>query len=71
MLEGAFKHQDNKGNSGTIGPGDLQWMTAGRGIVHSEMPVTDKNNAGLQLWISLASTKKMIDPGYQGKFSQR
>lgn len=41
MLEGAFHHEDNKGHAGTIGVGDLQWMTAGRGIVHSEMPATD------------------------------
>ena len=59
MLEGAFKHEDNKGHSGMIGVGDLQWMTAGRGIVHSEMPATDGVNVGLQLWVNLAAKHKM------------
>lgn len=65
MLEGAFKHEDNKGHSGTIGVGDLQWMTAGRGIVHSEMPATDNVNVGLQLWVNLAAKDKMTKPEYQ------
>lgn len=69
MLEGAFKHQDNKGHAGTIGTGDIQWMTAGRGIVHSEMPVSDGDNVGLQLWVNLAASHKMTKPQYQGKFS--
>lgn len=68
MLEGAFRHEDNKGHAGTIGVGDLQWMTAGRGIVHSEMPATDGRNVGLQLWVNLAAAKKMTKPQYQGKF---
>ena len=68
MLEGAFKHADNKGNSGIINPGDIQWMTAGRGIVHSEMPATDGNNIGMQLWVNLAKKSKMTKPQYQGKF---
>eukprot|EP00178_Gracilaria_changii_P001985 TRINITY_DN128_c0_g1_i2.p2 TRINITY_DN128_c0_g1~~TRINITY_DN128_c0_g1_i2.p2 ORF type:complete len:178 (-),score=28.86 TRINITY_DN128_c0_g1_i2:738-1271(-) len=68
MLEGAFRHEDNKGHAGTIGVGDLQWMTAGRGIVHSEMPATDGSNIGLQLWVNLAAKDKMIKPQYQGKF---
>lgn len=66
MLDGAFRHEDNKGHAGTIGPGDLQWMTAGRGIVHSEMPVTDGDNTGLQLWVNLAAKHKMTKPQYQG-----
>eukprot|EP00177_Eucheuma_denticulatum_P008656 GFKZ01015747.1.p1 GENE.GFKZ01015747.1~~GFKZ01015747.1.p1 ORF type:complete len:305 (+),score=42.79 GFKZ01015747.1:503-1417(+) len=65
MLEGAFRHEDNKGHAGTIGVGDLQWMTAGRGIVHSEMPATDGRNVGLQLWVNLAAAKKMTKPEYQ------
>lgn len=68
MLEGAFRHEDNKGHAGTIGVGDLQWMTAGKGIVHSEMPATDGRNVGLQLWVNLAAAKKMTKPQYQGKF---
>ncbi len=59
MLEGGFKHEDNKGHKGTIGVGDVQWMTAGRGIVHSEMPATDGRNVGLQLWVNLSSNDKM------------
>lgn len=66
MLEGAFRHEDNKGHAGTIGVGDLQWMTAGRGIVHSEMPATDGANVGLQLWVNLAANSKMTKPQYQG-----
>lgn len=66
MLEGAFRHEDNKGHAGTIGVGDLQWMTAGRGIVHSEMPATDADNVGLQLWVNLAAKEKMTKPQYQG-----
>ncbi|KAI0561522.1 pirin [Gracilaria domingensis] len=65
MLEGAFRHEDNKGHAGTIGVGDLQWMTAGRGIVHSEMPATAGSNIGLQLWVNLAAKDKMTKPQYQ------
>lgn len=70
LLEGAVRHEDNKGHVGTIGPGDLQWMTAGKGIVHSEMPGTDGINIGLQLWVNLAKADKMIKPNYQGKHLQ-
>eukprot|EP01089_Gocevia_fonbrunei_P018704 TRINITY_DN6403_c0_g4_i2.p1 TRINITY_DN6403_c0_g4~~TRINITY_DN6403_c0_g4_i2.p1 ORF type:complete len:276 (-),score=65.95 TRINITY_DN6403_c0_g4_i2:82-909(-) len=65
MLDGAFKHADNKGHKGTINPGDLQWMTAGRGIVHSEQPATNGVNHGLQLWVNLAAKDKMCEPSYQ------
>lgn len=65
MLEGAFEHKDNKGHSGVISVGDIQWMTAGRGIVHSEMPGTEGNNVGLQLWVNLAAKDKMSKPQYQ------
>ncbi|OWM67662.1 hypothetical protein CDL15_Pgr024747 [Punica granatum] len=65
MLQGAFTHQDFAGHKGTIGTGDVQWMTAGRGIIHSEMPATDGVNKGLQLWINLSSRDKMIEPRYQ------
>lgn len=60
MLEGAAKHEDNKGHAGIIGPGDVQWMTAGRGIVHSEMPATDGESRGMQLWVNLAAKDKMM-----------
>ncbi|KAJ4841177.1 hypothetical protein Tsubulata_015534 [Turnera subulata] len=65
MLQGAVTHEDFEGHKGTIGPGDLQWMTAGRGIVHSEMPAAQGTQRGLQLWINLASQHKMIEPRYQ------
>ncbi|KAI8362417.1 RmlC-like cupin domain-containing protein [Mortierella sp. GBAus27b] len=66
MLEGQFQHEDFAGHKGIIGPGDLQWMTAGRGIVHSEMPVKSQTRAhGLQLWINLPKEHKMCEPQYQ------
>lgn len=64
LLEGEFTHEDFAGNKGVMKPGDLQWMTAGRGIVHSEMPGWEKTR-GLQLWVNLASEYKMIEPSYQ------
>lgn len=65
MLQGAVTHEDFAGHKGTIGAGDLQWMTAGRGIVHSEMPAAQGVQKGLQLWINLSSKHKMIEPRYQ------
>lgn len=66
MLEGRIRHADSLGNSGVIGPGDVQWMTAGRGILHSEMPHQKKGPLrGFQLWINLASADKMGPPRYQ------
>ncbi|KAK1274407.1 hypothetical protein QJS04_geneDACA022686 [Acorus gramineus] len=65
MLQGAVKHEDFEGHKGTIKAGDLQWMTAGRGIVHSEMPAGEGTQKGLQLWVNLSSKNKMIEPKYQ------
>nr|KAJ0216204.1 hypothetical protein LSAT_V11C300146700 [Lactuca sativa] len=65
MLEGAFTHQDFSGHKGTIRAGDVQWMTAGRGIIHSEMPAASGVQTGLQLWINLSSKDKMVEPNYQ------
>ncbi|XXG78714.1 hypothetical protein AAC387_Pa08g2602 [Persea americana] len=65
MLDGAFTHQDFAGHKGTIRTGDVQWMTAGRGIIHSEMPEGEGIQRGLQLWINLTAKDKMIAPGYQ------
>ncbi|KAL2507293.1 Pirin-like protein [Forsythia ovata] len=65
MLQGAFTHQDFAGHKGTIRTGDVQWMTAGRGIIHSEMPAGEGTQRGLQLWINLSSRDKMIEPRYQ------
>ncbi|KAL6321677.1 hypothetical protein AAG906_031185 [Vitis piasezkii] len=61
----AFTHQDFVGHKGTIRTRDVQWMTAGRGIIHSEMPVGEGTQKGLQLWINLASKDSMIEPNYQ------
>lgn len=66
MIEGKMRHGDNKGHSGVIENGGIQWMTAGRGIVHSEIPEqTDGRMWGFQLWVNLPSHLKMTDPGYQ------
>ena len=63
--QGSFLHEDFAGNAGEINAGDLQWMTAGRGIMHSEMPKNSKIAHGLQLWINLGSKDKMCAPRYQ------
>jgi len=61
-----MRHRDNAGNEGVIEPGGIQWMTAGRGIVHSEMPEQqDGMLAGFQLWINLPASHKMTAPAYQ------
>jgi quercetin 2,3-dioxygenase len=66
LLAGAVRHRDTLGNKGEIGPGDLQWMTAGRGILHEEMPqVRPEGVAGFQLWVNLPAKQKMIAPRYQ------
>jgi len=59
-------HRDSLGNSGVIGPGDAQWMTAGSGIIHSEMPAVENGRLwGLQLWVNLPAVRKMMPPRYQ------
>jgi redox-sensitive bicupin YhaK (pirin superfamily) len=66
MLAGSMEHRDNQGNAGLLGPGSVQWMTAGRGIVHSEMPKQEDGLMwGFQLWVNLPSGLKMTTPGYQ------
>ncbi len=66
MLAGHMRHEDNQGRSGDLGPGDVQWMTAGRGIVHSEMPrQQDGLLRGFQIWVNLPRAKKMTEPRYQ------
>lgn len=68
MLSGAFDHEDFAGNRGTIHAGDLQFMTAGRGIVHSEMPAQNADgsaNTGLQLWVDLPREMKKCEPRYR------
>lgn len=70
VYQGEVEHSDSAGNSGTIGPGDVQWMTAARGILHEEMHGRDftKNGGTLemvQLWVNLPARDKMSEPGYQ------
>jgi redox-sensitive bicupin YhaK (pirin superfamily) len=66
MLAGRMRHGDNQGNSGLLTPGSVQWMTAGRGIVHSEMPEQEDGLMwGFQLWVNLPARDKMSAPRYQ------
>ena len=67
VLAGTVEHGDSMGNRGSIGAGDIQWMTAGRGIVHQEMPTGDAQGRmhGFQLWANLPSSLKMTAPRYQ------
>ena len=69
-LDGRFRHRDSSGHAGTLGPGDVQWMTAGAGVVHSEMPdpefaQTGGRSHGFQLWVNLPRRDKLIAPRYQ------
>ena len=67
VLSGTVDHQDSLGNAGSLGSGDVQWMTAGSGILHQEMPKGNKTGQmhGFQLWANLPSSLKMTDPRYQ------
>ncbi len=67
MLEGSVHHRDSLGNAGLIGPGDVQWMTSGRGIMHEELPRRGPSGAiaGFQLWVNLPAALKMGKPRYQ------
>ena len=70
FIQGENSHQDSAGNSGILGPGWIQWMTAGSGVVHSEMPSERFRKAGglfegFQLWVNLPAKDKMIKPRYQ------
>ena len=66
MLDGRMRHRDNHGHEGVLVPGAVQWMTAGRGIVHSEMPEQQEGRMrGFQLWINLPAQQKMTAPRYQ------
>jgi len=71
MIHGKFRHRDSEGNGGILGPGDVQWMTAGKGIIHSEMPEMEKGLLwGYQLWLSLPAKDKMTNPRYQHLHSE-
>jgi len=70
ILEGSLEHKDSQGHAGKLNSGDVQWMTAGSGVVHSEMPEREFANLGgrlhgLQLWVNLPRHDKMIKPRYQ------
>ena len=66
MIAGRMRHKDHRGNQGDLGPGSAQWMTAGRGIVHSEMPQQENGLMwGFQLWVNLPAADKMTEPRYQ------
>lgn len=66
MLEGRMRHRDSAGHEGLLGPGSVQWMTAGRGIIHSEMPEQEQGRMeGFQLWLNLAARDKMCPPWYR------
>src|SRR5437870_12370448 len=70
ILDGAIEHEDSQGNRGRIGAGDVQWMTAGSGVIHSEMPSEEiRRNGGrlhgFQLWVNLPRRDKMMTPRYQ------
>ena len=70
VLAGRMEHRDSSGHAGSIGPGDVQWMTAGAGVVHSEMPARDilehgGRMHGFQLWVNLPRRDKRVEPRYQ------
>ncbi|MGD1838213.1 MAG: pirin family protein [Nitrososphaeraceae archaeon] len=70
LLEGKFEHKDSQGHAGTISAGDVQWMTAGSGVIHSEMPEKEFSKSGgklhgFQLWVNLPKKNKMMKPRYQ------
>ena len=66
MLDGRMQHKDHMGNTGDLGSGSVQWMTAGRGVIHSEMPQQDEGRMrGFQLWLNLPATEKMRPAEYR------
>ena len=67
VLTGSVEHRDSMGNRGVIGAGDIQWMTAGSGIIHQEMPKGDSEGrmGGFQLWANLPASQKMMPPRYR------
>ena len=76
MIQGAMKHEDSAGNKGDLNSGDVQWMTAGRGIIHSELPQDEfleqgGVSHGFQIWVNLPSKDKMMEPRYQDIPSER
>lgn len=70
VIDGILEHYDNNAGEGQLGPGDVQWMTAGRGVIHREDPAEGQTVHSLQLWINLPSGKKMSEPRYQNLRSE-
>jgi len=70
LISGRIEHEDSLGNQGVIGAGDSQWMTAGSGILHQEMPTTSPRMLGFQLWLNLPAAEKMAQPAYLGIAAQ-
>lgn len=71
MLSGAFRHEDHKGHKGTLNPGDVQWMQAGKGIVHSEMPLHEEGKGdptGMQLWVDLPRVRSLCSSSTSSRF---
>lgn len=71
VIDGVLEHSDNKGGSGTLKPGDAQWMTAGSGIMHLEEPPENVSVHTLQLWVNLPKANKMAEPRYQDILSNK
>jgi redox-sensitive bicupin YhaK (pirin superfamily) len=71
VLDGELFHADNRGNSGVLGADDVQWMTAGRGIIHAELPNADRSSHTLQLWLNLPAERKMVESDYQDLVADR
>lgn len=65
VIDGILEHFDNKNGYGKLKPGDVQWMTAGRGVIHQEDPAPGSTVHSLQLWVNLPSSKKLTAPRYQ------
>ena len=65
VMSGRLRHEDNKGGGGELGPGDTQWMTAGRGVIHNEIPADDGFVHVLQLWLNLPAKDKLTPSRYQ------
>ncbi|MFC5711239.1 pirin family protein [Thalassorhabdus alkalitolerans] len=70
VIDGELEHKDNKGGQGVLKGGDVQWMTAGSGIIHAEEPVEGSTVHSLQLWVNLPSSEKMTEPRYQDLYQK-
>jgi quercetin 2,3-dioxygenase len=71
VLDGELRHADNRGNSGVLGADDVQWMTAGKGIIHAELPNAASLSHTLQLWLNLPAAKKLVESAYQDLLAER